>query len=73
MEKLSCDEIRSLYGVDPCEMQDVTYYVNDAGMLVIVSKAAIKFDRNKKPVETIYGSFSDSHFYYFRKIQEDKQ
>jgi hypothetical protein len=73
IEKVSCDEIKNLYGVNPCEILDVTYYINDASMLVITSKTAIKFDQNKKPVETIYGSFSDSYFYYFKKTQEDMQ
>lgn len=67
------DEIQSIYGIDPSSIQNSSYYINEeSGMLVISSRSMVAFEGEVKPAYTASGSFSDSCFYYFRKLEDKK-
>lgn len=73
MKKPTCAEVRKHYGIDPSQIHGSTYYINeDTDMLVVTSKTKVAFEGEVKPKETIYGSFADTYFYYFKKLKETK-
>jgi len=69
----SIEEIQKNYGIDISIFPKSGYYVNEeTGMLVIFDRSQIAFEGSIKPKETVYGSFSDTYFYYFEKLKEDQ-
>jgi hypothetical protein len=66
----SPEEIQNTYGIDVTMFPKSSYYINDAtGMLVVFDRSQIAFEGSIKPKDTVYGSFSDTYFYYFSKIE----
>jgi hypothetical protein len=70
---ISQEEILNNYGVDISMFSSFNYYINEStGMLIVFDRTRIAFDGEIKPVEVVHGSFSDTYFHYFKKL-EDKQ
>lgn len=70
---VSPEEIQKNYGIDITMFPKSSYYINEAtSTLVIFDRSKIAFEGSVKPKDVVYGSFSDSYFHYFPKI-EDKQ
>lgn len=70
---MKIDEVIKKYGVDPASVPGSTYMINErSGMLSISTKSKTTFS-SVKPIDEIYGSFSDSYYYYFTPLKEDKQ
>ena len=67
---ISAEEIQEMYGIDITMFPKSSYYINEAtGMLVIFDRSKIAFEGSVKPKDIVYGSFSDSYFHYFTKIE----
>ena len=70
---ISQEDILNTYGIDVSMFSESNYYINEStGMLVIFDRTRIAFDGEVKPIETIHGSFSDTYFHYFKKLEEAK-
>jgi hypothetical protein len=70
----SIKNIMDLYGLDVSVFPRSSYYINEkTEMLVISDRTKIEFGGNVQPKEVVYGSFSDSYFYYFEKLGGDNE
>lgn len=68
---MKTDEILDSYGVDPTTIPYSSYTINEnTGILCITSKSKIDF-LDVAPKEEIYGTFSDSYYYYFSPLKEN--
>jgi hypothetical protein len=68
----SIKEIHQDYGIDVSTFSKSGYYINEeTETLVIFDKSKIAFEGPVKPKDAIYGSFSDTYFYYFAKLKEE--
>lgn len=73
-KQLSKKQILETFGVDVSNISTLSYNINEeSDMLVICSRSKIDFDETTKPKETVYGSFSDTYFYYFSKVQTNNE
>ena len=54
-------------------LPEPNYYINESvGMLVIFDRTRIAFDGEVKPVDIVHGSFSDTYYHYFKKLEANK-
>lgn len=70
---ISQENILNDYGIDVSMFPESNYYINEsAGMLVIFDRTRIAFDGEVKPVDVVHGSFSDTYYHYFKKLEANK-
>jgi hypothetical protein len=71
--EISQEDILKNYGIDVSMFSSSNYYINEStGMLIVFDRTRIAFDGEIKPVEVVHGSFSDSYFHYFKKLEDNK-
>lgn len=69
---MKIEEIVEKYGVDPSLIPYSSYSINEnTGILSITSKSKVDFS-DAVPKDEIYGTFSDSYYYYFTPLKENK-
>lgn len=70
---ISVEEIIEVYGVDLTMFPNSSYYINEqTGILVISDRSKIAFEGRIKPKDVVHGSYSDSYFYYFTKLEGEQ-
>ena len=70
---ISQENILNDYGIDVNMLPEPNYYINESvGMLVIFDRTRIAFDGEVKPVDIVHGSFSDTYYHYFKKLEANK-
>lgn len=71
--RISQEDILNDYGIDVSMFAESNYYINEStGMLIIFDRTRIAFDGEVKPVDVVHGSFSDTYYHYFKKLEATK-